>query len=106
MVEPESTRRRRAAVRWTRLVPLSVGGQRALWQLLRLCRIPRPLAEVLVPGERPRRRAEGWHAKMWLDDADNIALYAKVWRTLRESTVYGAEAQNVINGARRALNPS
>lgn len=43
---------------------------------------------------------------MWLDDADNIALYAKVWRTLRESTVYGAEAQNVINGARRALNPS
>ena len=26
---------------------------------------------------------------MWLDDADNIALYAKVWRNLRESAVYG-----------------
>ncbi|WP_405536728.1 helix-turn-helix transcriptional regulator [Streptomyces sp. NBC_00075] len=49
--------------------------------------------------------AEDWHAEIWLDDADNIALYTKVWRTLRESAVYGAEAHNVINSARRALNP-
>ncbi|GKQ34114.1 hypothetical protein ALMP_06650 [Streptomyces sp. A012304] len=42
---------------------------------------------------------------MWLDDADNIASYAKVWRTLRESAVYGADAHSVINAARRALNP-
>lgn len=67
---------------------------------------PGPLAEVLEPGERSRRRAEDWHAEMWLDDADNIALYAKVWRTLRESAVYGAVAHNVVNAARRALNPS
>ncbi|MFG2378376.1 helix-turn-helix domain-containing protein [Streptomyces sp. NPDC048504] len=50
--------------------------------------------------------AEDWHAELWLDDADNIALYSKVWRTLRESAVYGADAHNVINAARRALNLS
>ncbi|MBO8186622.1 helix-turn-helix domain-containing protein [Streptomyces spirodelae] len=48
--------------------------------------------------------AEDWHAELWLDDADNIALYMKVWRTLQESAVYGAVAQNVINAARRQLN--
>ncbi|MEU8506176.1 helix-turn-helix transcriptional regulator [Streptomyces brevispora] len=50
--------------------------------------------------------AEDWHAEMWLDDANNIALYSKVWKTLRESAVYGADAHKVINSARRALNPS
>jgi transcriptional regulator with XRE-family HTH domain len=49
--------------------------------------------------------AEDWHAEMWLDDADNVTLYKKVWKTLRESAVYGADAHNVINAARRALNP-
>jgi transcriptional regulator with XRE-family HTH domain len=49
--------------------------------------------------------AEDWHAEMWLDDADNVTLYSKVWRTLRESAVYGADAHNVINAARRALGP-
>ncbi|MER8041894.1 helix-turn-helix transcriptional regulator [Streptomyces sp. NPDC094032] len=49
--------------------------------------------------------AEDWHAELWLDDADNIALYKKVWKTLRESAVYGADAHNVINSARRALGP-
>lgn len=48
--------------------------------------------------------AEDWHAELWLDDADSIALYAKVWQTLRESAVYGADAHNIINAARRALN--
>ncbi|MER6626075.1 helix-turn-helix transcriptional regulator [Streptomyces sp. NPDC000931] len=47
--------------------------------------------------------AEDWHAGLWLDDDDNIALYSKVWRTLERSAVYGAEAHNVITGARRAL---
>lgn len=47
--------------------------------------------------------AEDWHAELWLDDADNVALYAKIWKTLRESAVYGADAHNVISGARRSL---
>ncbi|MGW6274866.1 helix-turn-helix domain-containing protein [Streptomyces sp. NPDC055060] len=47
---------------------------------------------------------EDWHAELWLDDADTVALYGKVWNTLRESAVYGADAHNVINEARRSLN--
>ncbi|GAA2643987.1 helix-turn-helix transcriptional regulator [Streptomyces vastus] len=47
--------------------------------------------------------AEDWHAELWLDDADNIALYTKVWKTLRESAAYGADAQRVISRARQSL---
>ncbi|WP_328582849.1 helix-turn-helix domain-containing protein [Streptomyces sp. NBC_00370] len=47
--------------------------------------------------------AEDWHAELWLDDADSVAAYLRVWNTLRESAVYGAEAHNVINAARRGL---
>ncbi|MGY4958522.1 helix-turn-helix domain-containing protein [Streptomyces nigrescens] len=46
---------------------------------------------------------EDWHAELWLEDADSIALYLNVWNTLRESAVFGTEAQNVINRARRSL---
>jgi len=49
--------------------------------------------------------AEDWHAEIWLDDADSIATYLRVWRTLRESAVYGADAQNVIARARRTVHP-
>ncbi|MGY5013416.1 helix-turn-helix domain-containing protein [Streptomyces sp. 900105755] len=48
---------------------------------------------------------ENWHAELWLDDSDSVATYLRTWRTLRESAVYGADAHNVINSARRALNP-
>ncbi|MGW4287797.1 helix-turn-helix domain-containing protein [Streptomyces sp. NPDC004673] len=47
---------------------------------------------------------EDWHAELWLDDADSVALYLRTWQTLRESAVYGPEAHNLINAARRALN--
>lgn len=48
---------------------------------------------------------EDWHAELWLDDSDSVATYLRTWRTLRESAVYGADAHNVINAARRALDP-
>jgi transcriptional regulator with XRE-family HTH domain len=46
---------------------------------------------------------EDWHAELWLDDTDSVATYQRVWDTLGESAVYGTDAQNVINRARRAL---
>ncbi|MET9957502.1 helix-turn-helix transcriptional regulator [Streptomyces sp. NPDC006326] len=46
---------------------------------------------------------EDWHAELWLDDADSIATYDRAWNALRESAVYGADAQRVISEARRAL---
>ncbi|MEV6833455.1 helix-turn-helix transcriptional regulator [Streptomyces sp. NPDC051133] len=49
--------------------------------------------------------AEDWHAELWLDDADSVATYLRVWETLRESAVYGADAQNVIARAQRVLRP-
>lgn len=47
---------------------------------------------------------EDWHAELWIDDADSIATYLRTWNTLRESAVYGADAHNVINAARRSLS--
>ncbi len=46
---------------------------------------------------------ETWHAELWLDDADSIATHMQVWKTLRESAVYGADAQRVIHEARQSL---
>ncbi|MFF1339984.1 helix-turn-helix domain-containing protein [Streptomyces sp. NPDC058290] len=46
---------------------------------------------------------EDWHAELWIDDVGSIATYLRVWNTLRESAVYGADAQRVIGEARRAL---
>jgi transcriptional regulator with XRE-family HTH domain len=47
---------------------------------------------------------EDWHAELWLDDAQNVALYLKIWETLNASAVYGAEAQRIIARARAALS--
>lgn len=49
--------------------------------------------------------AEDWHAEIWLDDADSVATYLKVWNTLRDSAVYGPDAQNVISRAQRTMRP-
>lgn len=47
---------------------------------------------------------ENWHAELWLDDADSVSTHLKVWSALRESAVYGADAQRVISQARQALD--
>jgi transcriptional regulator with XRE-family HTH domain len=49
--------------------------------------------------------AEDWHAELWLDDAETVASYRRAWETLRESAVYGADAQKVINRVLRTLHP-
>jgi transcriptional regulator with XRE-family HTH domain len=45
---------------------------------------------------------EDWHAELWLDDADSVATYQRVWQSLRESAVFGTDAQRVIGQARRS----
>lgn len=47
--------------------------------------------------------AEDWHAELWLDDAETIALYRRVWDTFAEAAVYGPEAQQVIARVRRSI---
>ncbi|MGW3202835.1 helix-turn-helix domain-containing protein [Streptomyces sp. NPDC001135] len=46
---------------------------------------------------------EDWHAALWLDDAETIALYRRVWDTFAESAVFGADAQQVIARVRRSI---
>ncbi|CCK30376.1 transcriptional regulator [Streptomyces davaonensis JCM 4913] len=49
--------------------------------------------------------AEDWHAEIWLDDTDSVATYMRVWHTLRESAVYGLDAQALITRAQRTVHP-
>lgn len=46
---------------------------------------------------------EDWHAELWINDQDSIALYRRVWATLHEAAVFGGDAQRVIREARRSL---
>ncbi|WP_406726887.1 helix-turn-helix transcriptional regulator [Streptomyces sp. GD-15H] len=46
---------------------------------------------------------EDWHAELWLDDAETIALYRRVWGILAEAAVFGTEAQQVIARVRRGI---
>lgn len=64
-------------------------------------RLP-PANAFWVVGER-LVITEDWHAELWLDDSDTVALYRRVWESLRESAVFGAEAQHVIARARQAI---
>lgn len=45
--------------------------------------------------------AEDWHAELWIDDTDSIAVYQRTWNLLRESAVFATEAQRVIAQAQR-----
>lgn len=47
---------------------------------------------------------EDWHAELWLDGADDVALYVRVWETLAGSAVYGAAAARLISRARASLD--
>ncbi|SFB97306.1 hypothetical protein SAMN05421773_101688 [Streptomyces aidingensis] len=48
---------------------------------------------------------EDWHAELWLDDAENVSLYLRVWESLRASAVYGPEAHRLLARAKRSLAP-
>lgn len=46
---------------------------------------------------------ETWHAEMWLDDADTVRTYQRVWAAMARAAVYGGEAQAVIARVRGGL---
>ncbi|MEV8477882.1 helix-turn-helix transcriptional regulator [Streptomyces sp. NPDC051173] len=50
--------------------------------------------------------AETWHTEMWLDAADEVTLYLKVWDALNEAAVYGQRAHRLIARARASLDLS
>lgn len=50
--------------------------------------------------------AESWHAEMWLDSTEDLALYGKVWDALADGAVTGRAAHRLITRARSALLPS
>lgn len=47
--------------------------------------------------------AETWHAEMWLDATEDVALYRKVWDTLAAAAVSGRAAHRLIAQARSTL---
>ncbi|MFF1909161.1 helix-turn-helix domain-containing protein [Kitasatospora sp. NPDC058218] len=46
---------------------------------------------------------EDWHAELWLDQSDSVALYRRVWDALAGTAAYGPDAHRVITRCRRAL---
>ncbi|GGS17096.1 hypothetical protein GCM10010269_65330 [Streptomyces humidus] len=48
---------------------------------------------------------EDWHAELWIDDETGVDTCPRTGNTLRESTVYDADAGRLISAARRALHP-
>lgn len=46
---------------------------------------------------------EDWHTEVWVDDADHLALYRRVWDTLHASAVHGHQAHRLIARARAHL---
>ncbi|SDT29770.1 Transcriptional regulator, contains XRE-family HTH domain [Streptomyces sp. TLI_053] len=46
---------------------------------------------------------EDWHAELWLEQPENVALYTRVWDTLADAAAFGSEAHRVLRRCRRAL---
>lgn len=53
---------------------------------------------------RARMSRRDWHAELWLDDSDSLALYLRAWKKLRASAVFGTDAQNLIRRVRTTLD--
>ncbi|MFE2684029.1 helix-turn-helix domain-containing protein [Streptomyces mirabilis] len=48
--------------------------------------------------------ADTWNAELWLDSADDVAYYRKVWELMRESAVFDHHAHRLIGRARASLD--
>ncbi|GGW29398.1 helix-turn-helix domain-containing protein [Streptomyces xantholiticus] len=47
---------------------------------------------------------EDWHAELWLDDRDSVAVYGRVWDLLHQAAVFGPAAHRLIARARAQLD--
>ncbi|MGW7469897.1 helix-turn-helix domain-containing protein [Streptomyces xantholiticus] len=47
---------------------------------------------------------EDWHAELWLDDTESVAVYCKVWDLLHQAAVFGPAAHRLIARARAQLD--
>lgn len=45
---------------------------------------------------------ETWHAEMWLDDPEDVALHVRAWEMLERNALYGAEAHRALMRAKRS----
>ncbi|WP_019548149.1 helix-turn-helix domain-containing protein [Streptomyces sulphureus] len=48
--------------------------------------------------------ADTWNAEMWLDTAEDIALYVKIWDELTGAALYDADARRLIARARASID--
>jgi len=46
---------------------------------------------------------EAWHAEMWLDDPEDVALHVRAWDALNRNALYGAAAHRLIIRAKSFL---
>ncbi len=46
---------------------------------------------------------EDWHAELWLEQPENVALYTRVWDTMADAAAFDSEAHRVLARCRRAL---
>ncbi|GAA3718458.1 helix-turn-helix transcriptional regulator [Streptomyces tremellae] len=62
--------------------------------------VPIPPANAFWLYDNRLAITEDWHAELWLDDADSLATYRRVWDRLAEAAVYGPTAHRLIAGVR------
>ncbi|MFE3606767.1 helix-turn-helix domain-containing protein [Streptomyces goshikiensis] len=48
---------------------------------------------------------ETWHAEMWLDDPEDVALHVRAWEALERNALYGADAHRALLRAKQVLGP-
>jgi hypothetical protein len=48
---------------------------------------------------------EAWHAEMWLDDPEDVALHVRAWDALERNALYGAEAHRALVRAKQFSGP-
>ncbi|WP_404956600.1 helix-turn-helix domain-containing protein [Streptomyces sp. 147326] len=47
---------------------------------------------------------ETWHAEMWLDDPEDVALHVRAWEALERNALYGAEAHRALMRAMQSVS--